>query len=84
VKYSGEDYYSGNLSSFDNVSVDRGVYDYPVSPNCIFYFGTPSSCYRAYTVQEFYSNYRMYNSTLYTFIYIEDEIVAVFPYGADY
>lgn len=85
VKYSGEDYSSGNLSTFTNVSVDRGTYDYVVSPNCIFYYyGTKANCHRAYTIQEFMNNYYLYGSTLYTFIYIEDEIVAVFPYGADY
>ena len=84
VKYLGEDYYSGNRSSFENVSVDRNRYDYAVAPNCIFYYGVKENCYRAYTVQEFMNNYARYGSSLYTFIYIEDEIVAVFPYGADY
>ncbi|MBQ4074816.1 MAG: cadherin-like beta sandwich domain-containing protein [Clostridia bacterium] len=84
LKYMGEDYGSGNYSTFNNVTVDRGVYDYVVSPNCVFYYGTKANCFRAYTIQEFKNNYYMYNSNLYTFIYIEDEIVAIFPYGADY
>ena len=82
VKYSGEDYTSGNRSTFTNGGVDS--YDYAVSPNCIFYYGTKANCYRAYNIQEFMNNYLIYGSSLYTIIYIESEIVAVFPYGADY
>ena len=84
LKYLGEDYGSGNYSTFNNVTVDRGVYDYVVSPNCVFYYGTKANCFRAYTIQEFKNYYYQAGSNLYTFIYIEDEIVAVFPYGADY
>ena len=84
VEYLGEDYYSGNRSTFENVSVDRNRYDYVVDPNCSFYYGTKDNCFRAYTIQEFMNNYYRYGSNLYTFIYIEDKIVAVFPYGADY
>ena len=30
------------------------------------------------------NTYLQYGSPLYTIVYIEDKIVAVFPYGADY
>ena len=76
------DYTSGNLSTFTNGSVDH--YDYAVAPNCIFYYGTKNNCYRANNISMFMSNYLMYGSSLYTIIYIESEIVAVLPYGADY
>ncbi|MBR4361011.1 MAG: cadherin-like beta sandwich domain-containing protein [Clostridia bacterium] len=82
VKYSGEDYNSGNLSTFTNSSSDS--YDYEVNPNCIFYYGTKNNCYRANNINTFINNYLQYGSSLYTIIYIESEIVAVFPYGADY
>ena len=82
IKYSGEDYVSGNLSTFTNGGVDS--YDYEVDPNCIFYYGTKNNCYRATNINTFINNYQQYGSTLYTIIYIESEIVAVLPYGADY
>lgn len=82
MKYRGEDYDSGNLSTFTNASVDS--YDYEVNPNCIFYYGTKDICTRASNVRTFLQHYAEYGSTLYTIVYIEDAIVAVFPYGADY
>ena len=82
IKYSGEDYFSGNLSTFSNGAKDS--YDYEVDPNCIFYYGTKSNCYRATNISNFSNSYLQYGSSLYTIIYIESKIVAVFPYGADY
>ena len=82
IKYSASDYSSGNLSNFTNSSKDS--YDYEVDPNCIFYYGTKSNCYRATNISNFMNSYLTYGSSLYTIVYIEDKIVAVFPYGADY
>ena len=82
IKYSGEDYNSGNLSTFTNGGKDS--YDYEVDPNCIFYYGTKSNCYRATNISNFMNSYLKYGSSLYTIVYIESKIVAVFPYGADY
>lgn len=82
IKYSSEDYATGNYSTFTNGGVDS--YDYEVSPNCLFYYGTKANCFRAYNIQDFINNYTVYGSSLYTIVYIESEIVAVFPYGADY
>lgn len=82
IKYSSSDYGSGNYSTFTNGGVDS--YDYAVSPNCLFYYGTKANCLRAYNIQDFMNNYMTYGSSLYTIVYIESEIVAVFPYGADY
>lgn len=84
MHYLGEDYNSGNMSTFTNKASEVGVYDYPLSPNCIFYYGNKEAPYRASNLQQFLSNYTAYGSSLYTFVYIESEIVAVFPYGADY
>ncbi len=81
ITYLTDDYSTGSRSTFKNNGYDN--YDYVVSPNCLFYYGTPTNLYRVNTVQEFASYYRVYGSTLYTVIYIEDEIVAVMPYGAD-
>ncbi|MBR5111127.1 MAG: cadherin-like beta sandwich domain-containing protein [Clostridia bacterium] len=82
VKYSGTDYSSGDLSTFTNNKVEH--YDYEVDPNCIFYYGTKASCIRAYNIFTFMNTYLQYGSSLYTIVYIEDKIVSVFPYGADY
>lgn len=82
IKYSGADYNSGNLSTFANGGKDS--YDYEVDPNCIFYYGTKGNCYRATNISNFMNSYLQYGSSLYTIVYIESKIVAVFPYGADY
>ena len=82
IKYNSDNYTTGNLSTFTNGGVDS--YDYEVDPNCIFYYGTKANCYRAYNITEFQNHYLTYGSSLYTIIYIESKIVAVFPYGADY
>lgn len=82
LKYQGDDYDSGNRSSFNNGSVDH--YDYAVHPNCIFYYGTKQNPIRANNISEFISHYQDYGHAFYTIIYIEGEIVAVMPYKADY
>ena len=82
VKYSGADYTSGNLSTFTNNAVEH--YKYAVTTSCIFYYGQKSHCYRANNIMDFKNMYNAYGSTLYTIVYIEDEIVAVMPYEADY
>ena len=84
VKYAGDDYASGNYSTFTNSTVEKKRYDYAVDPNAVLYYGTKANALRAYNVQDFLINYQLYGSTLYTFVYIEDEIVAIYPYQADY
>ncbi|MBQ4640817.1 MAG: cadherin-like beta sandwich domain-containing protein [Clostridia bacterium] len=81
ISYLTSDYTTGSRSTFENKTTDS--YDYVVSPNCMFYYGTPQNPIRLNTVSEFMNYYRVYGSTLYTIVYIEDEIVAVFPYGAE-
>jgi len=82
LSYLGDDYESGNRSTYKNGGVDH--YDYAVAPNCIFYYGTKQNPIRANNINEFMSYYQSYGSNFYTIIYIESEIVAVLPYGADY
>ena len=84
MEYAGEDYDSGNLSTFTNTKVETNVYDYPVAANCMFYTGTKAKPVRCQNVQEFMSKYMSKGSPLYTIIYMESEIIAVLPYGADY
>lgn len=81
VSYLSSDYSTGSRSSFSNKEYDS--YDYVVSPNCLFYYGAPGSPIRLHTVNEFMANYQAFGNNLYTLIYIEDEIVAVIPYGVD-
>ena len=82
IKYLGTTYQEGNRSTFTNNSTDG--YDYVVDPNCILYYGTKYNPIRAADINEFMYNYRNTGSNLYTIIYIEEEIVCVLPYGADY
>ena len=82
VKFVGSDYNSGNLSTFTNNTAEH--YRYAVSTSCYLYYGVKSNCYRANNIGDFKANYMNYGSNLYTIVYIEDEIVAVFPYAADY
>lgn len=81
LSYLSDDYSTGSRSTFENKTADR--YDYVVSPNCLFYYGTAANPIRLNTISEFMAYYRIYGSTLYTIVYIEDEIVAVMPYSPD-
>lgn len=88
----GKNYISANLVTV-NYTADTNLstfydetfylYKYACSPNCIFYYGTMGTAYRAVDFAEFSAKYTMYGSQLYRFVYIEDEIVAVLPYEAD-
>ena len=71
-----------NLSTFTNES--NYIYKYACSDDCIFYYGTMNNIIRASSFAEFLANYKVYGSTLYRIVYIEDEIVAVMPYASDY
>ncbi len=71
-----------NLSTFVNETYY--IYDYACSDSCIFYYGTMGNAIRASNFTDFVINYRNFGSNLYRIVYIEDEIVAVMPYNADY
>lgn len=75
-------YSDGNMSTFTNSS--SYLYKYAVDEHCTYYYGTMSNPIRAYDIGDFYNNYAAYGSTLYRLVYIEDVIVAVIPYEADY
>ena len=73
-------YGDGNLSTFVNKTVDH--YRYACADSCVFYYGSMASPKRAYNISDFQSNIVI--GSLFRFIYIEDEIVAVLPYSPDY
>ena len=73
---------NSNLSTFVNETYY--VYDYACSDSCIFYYGAPGNPVRATTFTDFAAHYNDFGSNLYRLVYIEDEIVAVMPYAADY
>lgn len=76
------EYTNGNFSTFHNES--GYIYKYACNENCIFYYGTMAAPIRAVTADDFMYNYYINSQRLYRIIYIEDEIVAVMPYQADY
>lgn len=78
VNYQGKT----NISSFFNDTVY--LYKYNTHPNCLFYYGTKENPIRARDAQEFANNYLSSGNNLYYLVYIENEIVAVMPYGADF
>jgi len=71
-----------NLSTFTNETYY--IYEYACSSDCIFYYGTVGNAIRATNFNDFVANYQAFGSNLYRIIYIEDQIVAVMPYAADY
>jgi hypothetical protein len=71
-----------NLSTFVNDTFY--IYDYACADSCIFYYGSMANPLRATNFGDFAANYNAMGSNLYRIVYIEDEIVAVMPYGADY
>ncbi|MBO2516176.1 MAG: hypothetical protein CW338_02715 [Clostridiales bacterium] len=75
-------YNGGNDSTFHNDSA--ALYTYPCSANCIFYYGTIEDPHRCHNATEFNWYYTQTPDQLYRIVYIEDEIVAVLPYAADY
>ena len=84
ISYAGDNYNSGNLSTFNNGTKEVGVYNYEVDVHCSLYYGTLYNPVRATNIETFANHYWENGNTMYKFVYIEDKIVAVFPYGADY
>lgn len=70
-----------NLSSYHNDTVY--IYKYKTAPNCLFYYGTFQNPIRASDAQTFMNRYMDISNNLYYLVYIEDQIVAVFPYAPD-
>lgn len=71
-----------NLSTFENQYTT--IFSNVCSDDCIFYYGTIYNMIRATSFNDFVANYQNYASTLYRFVILEDEIVAVMPYASDY
>ncbi|MBE0601062.1 MAG: cadherin-like beta sandwich domain-containing protein [Firmicutes bacterium] len=71
-----------NLSTFVNET--NYIYDYACADSAIFYYGTMQNPIRATAFSDFVAHYLDNGSNLYRIVYIEDEIVAVMPYAADY
>lgn len=65
-----------NISTYVNEATDS--YTYNCAENCLFYYGDSANPHRAYSIDEFVTNYS--SAALYIIIYIEDEIVAVMPH----
>ena len=73
-------YQSGNVSTFTNKTVEH--YNYACQDNVTLYYGSIENPVRARNMNDF--NSYCDHAAMYRFIYIEDEIVAVMPYQADY
>ena len=69
----------GNLSTFTNKTQEH--YKYACTEDCILYVGDINFAIRMKNMNEFKMNYDA--AGMYRFVYIEDEIVAVMPYGPD-
>ena len=85
VNYLSSKYEDGNRSSFYNDSAY--LYKYAVDPNCAFYYMNGNVATRARDIYEFQNNIRMAGwdkPDMFRIVYMEDEIVAVLPYSADY
>lgn len=84
MKYQSDDYTYGSTSTYTNSSVEKNVYKYAVAAHCELYYGSYTNPIRATNIYDFMNNYALFGSSLYKFVYIEDEIVAIFPYKSDY
>lgn len=73
-------YQSGNVSTFTNKAVEH--YNYVCQENATLYYGNIENPVRARNMNDF-NNY-CDHAAMYRIVYIEDEIVAVLPYQADY
>lgn len=85
VNYLSSKYEDGNRSSFYNDS--SYLYKYAVDPNCAFFYMNNGVATRAKDIYEFKNNIKMAgldDPDMFRIVYMEDEIVAVMPYSADY
>lgn len=70
----------GNISTFSNKAQEH--YKYACTADCFIYYGSMSNPVRMTNMGDF-NNYAD-KTTLYRFVYIEDEIVGILPYEPDY
>ena len=71
---------AGNISSFTNKTAEH--YKYACADTCFIYYGSMYNPVRMTNMNDF-NNYAD-KTTMYRFVYIEDEIVGILPYEADY
>lgn len=81
VNYLSDEYYDGNRGTIYNDS--SYLYKYAVDEHCDYYYGTTNAAFRARDIYEFRANYQLTPNTLYTIVYMADEIVAVMPYSPE-
>lgn len=82
VNYKSNKYADGTLSSFTNDS--SYLYKYPISTHCVFYVEQNGQTVRCSDVFDFQTALSKLVNPMFRIVYIEDEIVAVLPYSADY
>ena len=80
LSYLSSDYSTGSQSTFTNKVKEVNTYKYPVNPHCDLFYGSEDNPTYCYTMYQFLNNYESMGSGMYKFVYIEDEIVAVYPY----
>jgi hypothetical protein len=73
-------YTDGNAVGFTNDAV-IDHFTYPIAAECVFYYGLETNPYRANDLADFKAHITPGGNELYQIIYIEDEIVAVFPFA---
>ncbi len=73
-------YTDGNAAGFTNDAI-IDHFTYPVATECVFYYGLETNPYRASDLADFIAHVTPGDYALYQIIYIEDEIVAVFPFA---
>ncbi|NMD38444.1 MAG: cadherin-like beta sandwich domain-containing protein [Christensenellaceae bacterium] len=73
---------NSNLSTFVNET--KAIYTHTIASDCTLYYGTMANPIRAISIEDFVHNYQSAGSNLYRIFYIEDKIVGLLPYGADY
>ena len=73
-------YTDGNAVGFTNDAI-IDHFNYPIGAECVFYYGLETNPYRANDLADFIAHVTPGSNELYQIIYIEDEIVAVFPFA---
>ena len=77
VTYQGD-----HVSSFTNDNVpDR--YRYPAAAECVFYYGGTDNPVMAKNADDFKAQIALNGTELFSVIYIQDEIVSVWPFSSD-
>jgi hypothetical protein len=74
------DYADGNAVSFSNDAAPD-QFTYPVTDECIFYYGPAENPIRANDLADFEAHVTPGGGELYQIVYIEDEIVIVLPFA---